>query len=108
MRRIIEITGDIDARTGVDVVKLVLETVDDDDIDEIVLLITSSGGNVETISPIYEALKMADKKVIAIGMQRVMSAAATIFMMADRRILFPNTKFLVHKNLSCFIQTIVQ
>lgn len=96
MNSIVRIYGKIDEKNGLDIREELVKAIKEET-DQIVLVITSSGGNVSTITTIWELLKMSGKKIIAVGMEKVCSAAASIFMMADRRILFPNTEFLIHK-----------
>lgn len=69
----------------------------DENVENIILVITSGGGCIDTIIPICEATKISGKPIITIGMVEVASSAASIFMMGSRRILVPGTTFLLHK-----------
>jgi len=67
------------------------------EVTQIVLFICSGGGSTDVISTLWEFVKMSKKPVVSIGTAHVASAAASIFMMPSRRILMPDTQFLVHK-----------
>ena len=96
MNSIVRIYGKIDEKNSLDIREDFVKAMKEET-DQIVLLITSSGGNVSTITTIWELIKMTDKKIVSVGIEKVCSAAGAIFMMADRRILFPNTEFMIHK-----------
>lgn len=97
----VRIWGKIDEENGNRIINDLINAVKDEDSVQIVLLINSPGGNVGVLTPIWEILKMTKKEVVAVGMDKVCSAATSIFMMANRRILFPNTEFLIHKAGTC-------
>lgn len=89
-------------REHVSIADQIIKASKDVNVTNIILVINSKGGDADIITPIWEAIKiskMAGKKIIAIGMIVVCSAAASIFMMADIRILLPNTIFTMHKAL---------
>ena len=93
----VKIWGKIDEESGNRIIEDLIKAVKDEDSARIVLLINSPGGNVGILTPIWEIIRMTKKEVVAVGMEKVCSAATSIFMMAKRRILFPNTEFLIHK-----------
>ena len=84
-------------REHVSIADQIIKASKDVNVTNIILVINSAGGDVDIITPIWEAIKMSRKKIIAIGMIDVSSTAASIFMMAEVRILLPNTLFLLHK-----------
>lgn len=102
MNKVISIGTNLKMDDGFAILKEIANASNDEKISTIVLLISSNGGNVEIITPIWEAIRACEKKVVAIGMNQVCSTAAAIFMMADERILFPNTEFLVHQSSYSF------
>ena len=97
-KMVVTIQGQLNEETGFEAVEQICSTFSEPNITQIVLIIASFGGSVDTVTPILETLKMSGKEIVTIGMQHVASAATTIFMAGDRRILFPNTTFLIHES----------
>ena len=94
----INITEQITWERGRDICQEFIALEKDSNVTQIVLFIQSGGGNTGVIPTLYELVKMSSKPVVAIGTSVVCSTAASIFMMASRRILFPGTEFLLHKS----------
>jgi len=94
---IITIDGEISKEKGLEIIRKIISASKDDSVENIVLFISSMGGNVCALTPIEEAIKMSHKNIIAVGTMLVASCAASIFMMANTRILFPQTEFILHK-----------
>ena len=68
------------------------------------MIIDSPGGNTNVISPIVELFKLANlcgKEVTTVGLGTIASSAASVFVSGNRRILFPNAEFLIHRAHIC-------
>jgi ATP-dependent Clp protease protease subunit len=65
------------------------------------LLIHSQGGHVEAGDTIHDVIRFIEPEVIMIGSGWVASAAALIYVAAERvrRYALPNTRFLLHQPL---------
>ena len=98
MRARINVTGEIRPEVGERICEEFLMAERDEEIDTIVFFISSCGGNTSVISTLFELVKMSKKQVCSIGTNFVGSTAAAIFMMPQRRILLPNTNFLLHQS----------
>ena len=66
---------------------------------ELVIMVNSYGGDSFEGRSISNIIKMRDTKTTAITTGLAASAAATIFMSADVRLMMPQTEFLVHRNM---------
>ena len=99
MNRIININGEIKDKHGIEIANKIMAANMSPNVDNIILFINSNGGDVDVITIIWETIKMCDKPVVSLGTYLVASTAAAIFMMANRRIILPNTKFVLHKSV---------
>lgn len=99
MKKIIKINGELKSKNGIEIADKIIQANVCPDVDNIILLINSNGGSIDVITTIWETIKMCDKPVISIGTSLVASTAAAIFMMANRRIMMPNTTFVLHKSI---------
>jgi len=95
MKARIEIAGDITVERGLGLVSTIISANNDQNVDTIVLCISSDGGSPEVVTTISEVVKMCNKPVYALGTIRVRNVAASIFMMAEKRVLFPGTSFSI-------------
>jgi len=97
MNKVIMVEDRLTLKDGARIVREVAEASCDNKVETIVLFIHSGGGDPTIILSIWDALKNSGKKVASIGMYTVGSTASAIFMMAERRILYPYTGFLLHE-----------
>lgn len=97
MKARIEILGDINLGHATRVISNIIDANNDPGVDKIILWITSDSGWPEVITPISEIIKMCTKPVYAIGAIRVRNVAASVFMMAEKRVLLPGTSFEISK-----------
>lgn len=93
----IEIVGDINPGYATKILSDIISANNAPNVDKIILWISSESGWPEVIIPIDEIIKMCTKPVYAIGAIRVRNVAASIFMMAEKRVLFPGTSFEISK-----------
>ena len=95
--RAITIFGDINDKMARSVTEKLLALAADSD-EPISIYISSPGGHVESGDVIYD-IKFIKPTVKMIGTGWVASAAATIYLAADKanRYSLPNTRFLVHQ-----------
>ena len=98
MNKIIKINGKVERRAGLDIAEQIVIANCSSEVENIIIAIDSGGGDIDVIVTIWETIKMSDKPVICIGTACVASTAAAIFMMGSRRILLPQTEFLLHKS----------
>lgn len=63
------------------------------------LLINSPGGHVEAGDTLHDVIRFIGTKVLVVGTGWVASAAALVYVAADReqRFALPNTRFLLHE-----------
>jgi len=101
MNKVILIEDKLTNKDGTRIVTKIAEASCDENVENIVLLINSGGGTTTILENIYRVVDKSNKPIVSIGMHMVGSAAAAIFMMPKRRILFPNTRFLVHEASFC-------
>ncbi|MCH2356992.1 MAG: ATP-dependent Clp protease proteolytic subunit [Pseudomonadales bacterium] len=96
--RSITIFGDINDKMARSVTEKLLALSAEGD-EPISIYISSPGGHVESGDVIYDIIKFIKPKVKMIGTGWVASAAATIYLAADKanRYSLPNTRFLVHQ-----------
>ena len=92
------VTGDINAKMAKEVLQqlYVLAHISDE---PIVVFVSSPGGHVESGDMIYDAIRFIKPVVIVVGSGWVASAAALIFVAAEKenRFSLPNTRFLLHQ-----------
>lgn len=98
MNAVIKITGEINEEESLRICEEFAAAERDPEVEQIVFCICSAGGNTTIVAALWELFKMSQKPVCTIGTSVVCSTAALIFMMAPRRILLPNTQFLLHKS----------
>lgn len=103
MNIVIRVNDNITLESAHAVAEQILKAENNESVENIVLWIVSSGGKIGAIPIVSEAIEMCSKTIYAIGMVRVASTAAAIFMMADKRILAPETEFVLHK-ASAYLQ----
>lgn len=77
-----------------------LKEIENLNVDEIEVLITSLGGYVDDALQIHDALKSHPAKVTTIVQGFCASAATIIACAGDRRIISPNALYLIHKCMS--------
>lgn len=65
--------------------------------DELVLLISSSGGNLDSGFSTYNFLRSLNKPITAVNTGCVESIALMIFLAADVRVAVDNSRFLLHE-----------
>lgn len=75
----------------------VLTAVTQNNADEIVLLISSSGGNLDNGFSTYNFLRSLKKPITAVNTGCVESIANIIFLAADKRVAVNNARFLLHE-----------
>lgn len=96
--RTLTIFGEIDMKLAQDVTKKLL-LMDAESNDEITVFINSPGGHVESGDTIFDVIRFVKSPVRVVGTGWVASAAALIYVAADRenRYSLPNTRFLLHQ-----------
>lgn len=97
MNAIIKVTGEITSEMGIRICDEFLAAERNKTVDSIVFFISSEGGDTNVISTLWELVKLSQKSVCSIGTNYVASTASAIFMMPKRRILMPNTEFILHE-----------
>lgn len=98
--RTVLIFGDIDMKVAERVSAQLLALASEGDGD-IRVIINSPGGHVESGDTIHDMLRFVGPKVKIVGTGWVASAAAHIFLGAEKpnRFCLPNTRFLLHQPL---------
>lgn len=75
----------------------VLTAITQNNADELVLLISSSGGSLDNGFSTYNFLRSLKKPITAVNTGCVESIANIIFLAADKRITVDNARFLLHE-----------
>ena len=98
--RCLTIFGEINDKIARSITERLLALASEND-EPITLYISSPGGHVESGDVVYDIIKFIKPVVRVIGTGWVASAAATIYLAADKenRFALPNTRFLVHQPL---------
>lgn len=98
--RCLTIFGEINDKIARSVTERLLALASEND-EPITLYISSPGGHVESGDVVYDIIKFIKPVVRVIGTGWVASAAATIYLAADKenRFALPNTRFLIHQPL---------
>ena len=71
---------------------------DHDHDEKVVLRISSSGGSSPTALQILGFLQQIPQHLTTVGLGKVDSAAITIFLAGDRRLITPYTSFFIHES----------
>ena len=98
--RCLTIFGEINDKIARFITERLLALASEND-EPITLYISSPGGHVESGDVVYDIIKFIKPVVRVIGTGWVASAAATIYLAADKenRFALPNTRFLIHQPL---------
>ena len=98
--RCLTIFGEINDKIARSITERLLALASEND-EPITLYISSPGGHVESGDVVYDIIKFIKPVVRVIGTGWVASAAATIYLAADKenRFALPNTRFLIHQPL---------
>ena len=98
--RCLTMFGEINDKIARSVTERLLALASEND-EPITLYISSPGGHVESGDVVYDIIKFIKPVVRVIGTGWVASAAATIYLAADKenRFALPNTRFLIHQPL---------
>ena len=98
--RCLTIFGEINDKIARSITERLLALASEND-EPINLYISSPGGHVESGDVVYDIIKFIKPVVRVIGTGWVASAAATIYLAADKenRFALPNTRFLIHQPL---------
>ena len=98
--RCLTIFGEINDKIARSITERLLALASEND-EPITLYISSPGGHVESGDVVYDIIKFIKPIVRVIGTGWVASAAATIYLAADKenRFALPNTRFLIHQPL---------
>ncbi len=98
--RCLTIFGEINDKVARSITERLLALASEND-EPITLYISSPGGHVESGDVVYDIIKFIKPVVRVIGTGWVASAAATIYLAADKenRFALPNTRFLIHQPL---------
>ena len=98
--RCLTIFGEINDKIARSITERLLALASEND-EPITLYISSPGGHVESGDVVYHIIKFIKPVVRVIGTGWVASAAATIYLAADKenRFALPNTRFLIHQPL---------
>lgn len=75
----------------------ILTAVNQNNADELILLISSSGGNLDSGFSTYNFLRSLKKPITAINTGCVESIANIIYLAADKRVTVDNARFLLHE-----------
>ncbi|MFA5124650.1 MAG: ATP-dependent Clp protease proteolytic subunit [Patescibacteria group bacterium] len=94
-KRILEISGDIDAEMG-DYIRTAFSWLITEGAPDIMILFTSTGGSVERGLEIYDMLKAYPGKKTGVVIAFAQSMAAIILQACDRRLVLPHSTILVH------------
>lgn len=99
--RIIQISGGVDSRLAHKVNKSLLAMEKVNDKDPIYLFINSPGGEITSGFSIYDTARFIGPKVYTIvaGMAASMGSIIALCAPKERRLAFPNAKFLIHQPL---------
>lgn len=84
------------AERGVELLDVILQVKNQPKADFFNVYINSPGGYVDTGFEIYDYLRSLNKPINTIGQGMVASIATVIFMAGDKRMLRPNTEFIIH------------
>lgn len=93
----IDILGEINRGNALTILSNIIAANNSSEVDEIILWIASPGGSKKAVTLLYEIIKMCNKPFYAVGALEVKNEAAAIFMMAEKRVLFPGTIFEISK-----------
>jgi len=96
-RRIL-IFGEINQALAKDVVQKLIAMADESD-DDILVLINSQGGHVESGDTIFDVIRFVTPRVKILGTGWVASAGAHIYLSVPRedRFSLPNTRYMLHQ-----------
>ncbi|MFA6228397.1 MAG: ATP-dependent Clp protease proteolytic subunit [Patescibacteria group bacterium] len=94
-RRILEISGGVDAEMG-DYIRTAFSRLIAEGAPDIVILFTSTGGSAERGLEIYDILKSYPGKKTGVVIAFAQSMAAIILQACDRRLILPHATILVH------------
>jgi ATP-dependent Clp endopeptidase proteolytic subunit ClpP len=81
---------------GVELLDVILQVKNQPKAESFTVYINSQGGYVDVGFEIYDYLKSLGKPIKTIGQGMVASIATVIFMAGDKRVLKPNTEFMIH------------
>lgn len=71
--------------------------IDEQYVDTFTIFISSEGGDVDSAIRAYDFLKTIKNKVFVVGFGQIDSAAITIFLAGDKRVVLPKTRFRFHE-----------
>lgn len=75
----------------------IMSAISQNNADDIVLLISSSGGNLDSGFSTYNFLRSLKKPITAINTGCIESIANIIYLAADKRVAVDNARFLLHE-----------
>ncbi len=88
--------GNFDGEKSVELVDVIAQVNMQKDADSYNVYINSPGGYVDVGFAIYDYLVSLKKPITSIGENMVASIATVIFMAGSKRIMRPNTEFMIH------------
>ena len=92
------ITESITAETAHRVLQeMLLKRDKEEEPKDIIVYISSRGGELEPGYAIYEMLKCSGRKIITCGIGEVYSCAVALFLAGDERYATSRTKFMIHE-----------
>ena len=96
--RTVLVFGEINDKLAREVSTILLALAQEND-EDIRILVSSPGGHVESGDVIHDMIRFIKPRVKIIGTGWVASAAAHIFLAADKedRVCLPNTRFMLHQ-----------
>lgn len=97
--RIIKIRGEITEEAANDFADKLLELNMESEDEWITLLITSSGGEVNSGLMMYDAIVGSKAPVRAVCMGKAYSMGAVLFACAKERVMLPNSELMLHQPL---------
>lgn len=111
LRRHIFLNEDVDDECAEYAYRIIQWNREDKDIPierrkKIKIFLHSDGGDVSAMNALISAIRLSKTPIITIGMGKIYSAAAMIFLASDIRLLMPTSRMMVHKGSSGIISDV--
>lgn len=90
----LNITGEINIRLHDEILNKVMSQ---NDFEEIVLVINSTGGSVKIAMAIYDLLKSLNTKIKTIAIGKCYSMATILFSLGEERYIGENSDYMLHR-----------
>lgn len=96
MKKIIKLMDEINNFTARVTTDTIIDAIENGYTDEIIVLINSTGGNVNAELTILDLFESIPNKIITVNIGVAESCAATIFIHGDKRYMTKNARFMFH------------